>query len=395
MNKGNSNTIMPTLVSVVPDLLNGQGHVYEYHQTVGKAASLIGYKHLVATSPDTIINQLPTNWTACLDSNNLEWQTSTIFKIFKIKDIYDWSTRLAKYLQVKVIPNSGFVVIFLERFVIPHLLAVILTSLLIPRKNLSIWLLYRRDIHNQKNRFFYKCLNNLIKFLLPSKKFQLITDSELLSKSLSRYFEMPVNVVPIPHTEVTLSTDTYTKPDNEILCWWVGSPREEKGLDIMKFFATTVCKSANKICVLAAKSSVIPAVTGGVRVQLIEDILSRSEYLKWLLTCDICLMPYKSFDYRERTSGVFTECVIAGKIPVVMSNTWMASELSKYHLEDLIIDWQVPISDMDKIVGFTKDLYIREKLNCMQREYGEFHSLQGYANKIKMIYSLTSDSFSD
>ena len=50
---------------------------------------------------------------------------------------------------------------------------------------------------------------------------------------------------------------------------------------------------------------------------------------------------------------------------------------------------------MDKIVGFTKDSYIREKLNCMQREYGEFHSLQGYANKIKMIYSLTSDSFSD
>jgi len=385
MNKHDKNTVVPVLVSIVPDLVSGQGHVYDYHQAVGKAANLIGYKHLVATAPDSMVSQLPPNWNACLNSDKLEWEIPTIFKIFKIKSIYDWAIRLAKYLQQEAIPNSEHVVIFLERFVVSHLLAVILTLFLIPRNNLSVWLLYRRDIHNQKNRGFYKILNNLIRFILPSKNFQLITDSELLSKSLSNYFDMPVNVVPIPHTEI-ISSDTFTKPNNEILCWWVGSPRQEKGLDIIKFFASSICKSASQISLLVAKSSKISAVPGGVKVKLLEDILTRSEYLKWLLICDICLMPYNSFDYRERTSGIFVECIIAGKIPVVISNTWMASELSKYKLEELIIEWKVPSIDMEKIIEFTKDSYIKEKLNHMRKEYKEFHSLQGYANKIQMIF---------
>jgi len=222
--------------------------------------------------------------------------------------------------------------------------------------------------------------------MLPSKNFQLITDSEVLSKSLSNYFDMPVNIVPIPHTEIIYSSDTFTKQNNEILCWWVGLPREEKGLDIIKSFASSVCKSADQICLLVAESSQILTVPGGVKVKSLQDCLTRTEYLKWLVTCDICLLPYNSFDYRERTSGIFTECVIAGKMPIVTSNTWMASELSKYKLEELIIKWEHPNIVMEKIIELTKDSHIKEKLNHMQKEYKEFHSLQEYANKLNMIF---------
>jgi len=367
MNKNNESNLTPILVSVVPDLVGGQGHVIDYHQAVGKAAKLIGYKHLVATAPDEMISHLPANWNACLNSNKLEWETSTIFKIFKIKSIYDWAIRLAKYLRQEVMPNSEYGVVFLERFVLSHLLAVILTLFFIPRNNLSVLLLYRRDIHNQKNRFAYKFLNNLIRSMLPAKNFRLITDSELLSKSLSNYFYMPVDIVPIPHTEIVCEEDIFTKQSNEILCWWVGSPREEKGLDIIKSFASAASENADQIC------------------KTLQDCLTRTEYLKWLVACDVCLMPYNSFDYRERTSGIFAECVIAGKIPVVSSNTWMAFELSKYKLEELIIEWSNPNTTMEQIIGFTKDIGIKEKLNDMQKEYKEFHNLQGYANQINRI----------
>ncbi|ELS33058.1 MULTISPECIES: glycosyltransferase [Pseudanabaena] len=385
MNKNNENNLTPILISVVPDLVGGQGHVIDYHQAVGKAAKLIGYKHLVATAPDEMISHLPDNWNTCLNSDKLEWETYTIFKIFKIKSIYDWAIRLAKYLRQEAMPNSEYGVIFLERFVLSHLLAVILTLFFIPRNNLSVLLLYRRDIHNQKNRFAYKFLNNLIRSMLPTKNFRLITDSELLSKSLSNYFDMPVDIVPIPHTEIVCEEDIFTKQSKEILCWWVGSPREEKGLDIIKSFASSACENADQICLLVAESSRISTVLGGVNVKTLQDCLTRTEYLKWLVACDVCLMPYNSFDYRERTSGIFAECVIAGKIPVVSSNTWMAFELAKYKLEELIIEWSNPNTTMEQIIGFTKDIDIKAKLNHMQKEYKEFHSLQGYANQINII----------
>ena len=386
MNNDHENNGVPVLVSIVPDLVEGTGHVYDYHQSVGKAANLIGYKHLVATAPDAIVKTLPTNWNACLNSDKLEWEIPTILKVFRVKSIYDWAICLTTYLRQDTISNSDHVVLFLERFVVSHLLAIILTLILIPRNNLSVWLLYRRDVHNQKNRSIYKILNILIKSILPAKKFQLITDSELLSKSLCNYFDMSVNVLPIPHTEIIDNNDNLSKPTNKIICWWVGSPREEKGLNIIKSLASEVCKSANQIHLLMAKSSRIGAVSGGVTIELIQDTLTRLEYLQWLSNCDICLMPYNTFDYRERTSGVFVECVIAGKIPLVTSNTWMASELSKYKLEELIINWEYPNIVMEKIIKYNQDSHIREKLELMQRQYKSLHSLQGYANKMQMIF---------
>ena len=386
MNKNNENNLTTILISVVPDLVGGQGHVIDYHQAVGKAAKLIGYKHLVATAPDEMISHLPDNWNTCLDSDKLEWETSTIFKIFKIKSIYDWAIRLAKYLRQEAMPNSEYGVIFLERFVISHLLSVILTLFLVPRNNLSVLLLYRRDIHNQKNRFAYKFLNNIIRSILPAKNFRLITDSELLSKSLSNYFDMPVDIVPIPHTEIVCEEDVFIKQSKEILCWWVGSPREEKGLDIIKSFASSACENADQICLLVAESSRISTALGGVNVKILQDCLARTEYLKWLVACDVCLMPYNSFDYRERTSGIFTECVIAGKIPLVTNNTWMASELSKHNLEDLVIDWGNPSIVMEKILGFSNNLDIKIRLTQMQEYYQDFHCLQGYANNLKGLF---------
>ena len=384
MTQINNSQSVPIIVSIIPDLLGGQGHVYDYHQAVGKAANLIGCKHLAAIPPDTIIKNFPPNWNTCLSSDNLEWETATIFKIFQVKSIYDWAVKLAKYLRQEVLPNSDNVVIFLERFIISHLLAIILTLWLIPTNNLSVWLLYRRDTHNQKNRIIYKILNNIIKVMLPNNRFKIITDSQLLSKSLSQYFAEPVYVMPIPHTEM-IYNDNFPKENNDILCWWVGSPREEKGLSMIKSLASYISKNEHKICLLAAQSSQIKTISGGLQIQLIQDNLTRIEYLKWLATCDICLLPYNSIDYKERTSGIFVECVIAGKIPLVTDNTWMAKELCKYQLEELIIDWKQPGMVIDKILKIAQNSEIKLKLNRMQNEYKKFHSLQGYAEEINKI----------
>jgi hypothetical protein len=374
----------PVLVSIIPDLVGGKGHVYSYHQAVGKAAGLIDWKHLAAVAPDTLVKDLPSNWNSCLSSDNLEWEIPTLLKLFKIKSIYIWARALAQYLRQEVTPSSGSIVIFLERFIISQLLATTLALLLIPKDNLSVWLLYRRDTHNQKNRIAYKILNNMIKKILPPGRLQILTDSELLSKSLSDYFCEPVTVMPIPHTEVTCY-DTFPKPTNEILCWWAGPPRVEKGLDVIQLLMSSACEGANQLRVIAAESSELVAVLGGVKVQLIKDNLTRLEYLQWLATCDVCLLPYNSYEYRERTSSIFAECVIAGKIPLVTRNTWMAGELSKYDLTELILDWHNSAGVIQKILKLAEDCTVKAKINRMQQDYLNFHSVQTYANKMKEL----------
>ena len=125
---------------------------------------------------------------------------------------------------------------------------------------------------------------------------------------------------------------------------------------------------------------------GGVKVQLINDNLTRIEYCEWLGSCDLILLPYDRQAYSERTSGIFTECTIAGKIPIVTPNTWMANELSKYGLEKLAFEWQKPEIVVGNILEIAKDVAIKAKIDKMRRQYNQFHSIDQYVSKMKELF---------
>ena len=77
--------------------------------------------------------------------------------------------------------------------------------------------------------------------------------------------------------------------------------------------------------------------------------MTREEYYSWLHLSQVILLPYDSFEYGSRTSGIFTECIVSGKIPLVTNNTWMSHECLKYNLTELIIDWHNPKYVFDNI----------------------------------------------
>jgi hypothetical protein len=384
MNQRNVSQDIPILISIIPNLLGGEGHIIPYHNSVTKAADILGWKHIAAVAPDPKITDLPPNWDTCLSSKNLEATTNPIFRIFKFKDIYDLGDTIAQFLQ-QVVPYSNYPIVFIERFIHVQLLALLIALYIIPRQNLSVWLLYRRDTHQDKTRWLYKLLNKAVKQILEPGKFHLLTDSEILSKSLSNYFNETVTVMPIPHTEV-IDTEAIPKQSNEIVCWWAGAPRLEKGWDAMKSFVTSVSEEANKICVVAAENSQLLPVPGGVKVKLISNKLTQLEYVKWLATCDIVLLPYDATAYSERTSGIFTECIMAGKIPVVSEGTWMAKELYKYGIEELIINWEKPEIVANKILKISKSLTVKNKVMKIYENYHSFHNVETYSREMNKIF---------
>jgi hypothetical protein len=399
----NRECLKPTLVSIIPNLEGGQGHIIPYHIAVDKVTQILDWKHQVAYSPDSQLTDLPVDWIGCLDGAKLEKKTHGFSKFIKPFEVISFAKTIYQFLSNQVLPNSTNTIIFLERFIHLQLFGLWLAISFLPTENLYIWILYRRDIHNEKTRFIYKILNKLIKYKVKPQNFQLLSDSELLAQSLGYYFGETLKVMPIPHTEFKSKPPSFSLlkslnhqqnyPDNNnnnnyILCWWAGPPREEKGWSIIKNIVNCQCSQANKFCLVAAKNSQLQSKQGGIKVHLIPNNLTRLDYEKWLSKSDIILLPYDAKAYQEKTSGIFTEAIIAGTIPLVTKKSWMANELLKYNLHELIIDWNKPeniFENIEKILD-KSCLQIINKFQIMQQEYRCFHSLENYAQKFYKLF---------
>jgi hypothetical protein len=282
-------------------------------------------------------------------------------------------------------------IIFLERFIHLQLFALAIAVWLVPSDHLSVWLLYRRDTHTERTRALYKWLNRAIACRVTPDRLKILTDSELLGQSLAIYFDRPVAVMPIPHTELYPPPEAGSSPA-PIRCWWAGSPRPEKGWERIQQLAHTPHERADRLCLVAAQSAQISAIAGGIAIEAIADTLSREDYLAWLSSSDFLLLPYDADAYRERTSGIFTECIIAGKIPLVAPQTWMAGELARYGLADLAIDWQEPQGVIEDILRLFDKFPYQSQLDAMQSDYQQRHNADRFAECLQHLYSPKNSS---
>lgn len=163
-----------------------------------------------------------------------------------------------------------------------------------------------------------------------------------------------------------------------------GFSTEEKGWSVVKNLAQGTW-TETPVELVAAEASQLVGTTNGVKVRLIGDRLSREEYAAWLNRAQVILLPYDPVAYQERTSGIFTEAIIAGRIPVVSAGTWMAAELNHYDLAALVLDWQNPLSVWRSVGEIVNNAEIRQKLMLMRQAYCQFHCLENYAQVLQSL----------
>lgn len=383
-------TNQPIFVSLIPNLLGGKGHVYAYHCAVREALVHLEWTHWAAVAPDATLKDLPEGWTPALDCPNLEAIANPVAKALNWWGIYRWAQQVANYLQ-RVVAYNRPVIVLLERFIPSQLIGLWLALARIPTDQVAVWLLYRRDIHRLKIRWLYKLLNQLIAQQLLPDRLQLLADSELQAKSMGSYFHMPVTVMPIPHTTIdsaqagVSAQARTTTSTSDITCWWVGEPRPEKGLATIRRLVTLTEPIAEQFCLIHAASADITPTPNGMKVKAIADNLSRKDYNAWLMASDVILLPYDCNAYQERTSGVFVEGVIAGKLPIVTQNTWMAHELARYGLSELAVVWE-QAGILQYIADRLHDLTVADRLKHMQQAYLHFHTPATYAKTLLTLY---------
>jgi hypothetical protein len=210
--------------------------------------------------------------------------------------------------------------------------------------------------------------------LLRSKaRLFLFTDSEIIQKAIPSY------LLPIPHTELpgcfSIKTDVYLL--------WPGAPRLSKGLNEIQHLASQLTQE-HQIEVTLAETT--PIAFTSPHIRKIPHPLPRLDYLSELHRCTGVLLPYNPAIYRGGTSGIFVEAVIAGKVPFVKEGTWMAYELRKFNLHELILDWES--SDLpSKIAQLLKSDQLLSKLSLMMDNYRSFHSQDRFASILQETLS--------
>ncbi len=80
--------------------------------------------------------------------------------------------------------------------------------------------------------------------------------------------------MPIPHTDISCP-EKGAKIETEIFCWWPGSPRLEKGWDILKLITQDAVKGGEKVCLIATENAALIPHPEGIQIKSTKNNLTR------------------------------------------------------------------------------------------------------------------------
>lgn len=380
----------PRIVSMLFCLENEQGHIYSYNQWVGEAARLLGWEHVAALRAAANVANVPDGWDLCLGTRESYFRFRPLVKIEKMLKLV---RSLAAYFRVQA-EQSKPVIYFLEWFDPVHLIAFCVALLLTRRQDKrNVWILYRFEFPKTFITRLYRFLHALVRWRVGHRQLVLFSETDLVAESLAATFGQHVYVLPLPTISPSEPARLYAwssarERAGKVVCWWPGQPVEAKGLSTVDRLIRQAGPEAEHICIVADQRAGFAPVAGGCQLILLPPGMPRVDYLGWLYTMDLALLPYDPQAYATRTSGVFADAITAGKPTAVTDGTWMAHELRKYGLDELILDWTSPhlIGDLLRLPANPD---VRQKIERIRSDYASFHSIAGYADTIMKVYDLT------
>lgn len=169
--------------------------------------------------------------------------------------------------------------------------------------------------------------------------FLLYADSEALAREYSDLSLLPVEVVPIPHTN---PGSISFHADNVPCIIYTGIGRATRGFPLLPMVVADFRQPAEAGQIrfefqanLDSQWDVLVSARKALEnlpVTVLDGQLSPDQYYALLQRGDIMLLPYWGEYYRVQTSGVLSEAISMAKIPVVPKGTWLAEMVEEYQV---------------------------------------------------------------
>ncbi len=352
------------IVSLMPYTMYDYGHYMAYNLALKAAVESRGWEFSAAVPRSCTIQPLPSGFQPILsdryftdEQGRVIWQSKWAKLCSLFKNIPPYCRLLRTLSKESVVVMESF---YFAEFV-ALFLAILWTRPSATFCFVHRYLPYQMPFKGHLYKWLYK--------LVPGR-FVTMTDSEIIQKELQTFFQRPVQLLPIPHTENSARNAPSARDE---FLWWPGAdPRLGKGLDVIQ---RVVEQNSGKLVVSRLAKSYIFSEKTKMDLEFVPPYLSREEYWSLLKKARFVLLPHDPGVYAGSTSGIFVEAIVSGARPLVRDGTWMAHELQRFGLAELISDFQL---------GFDKIEVNEEKLAVMRKAYEEFHSVESYAHALEL-----------
>ncbi len=338
-----------TFTALIPQLYNEHGHVLPYNLAAEEAVALNGWKYN-ALVPKNCPLTLPPHWKRVLRPYQ---HTDSKGLFLRPKEGHFFSNLLPFLRKI-----HGDIV-FIESFTKSDLTALA-WAIAFSRPSYDLWILHRTS--PKYGRFLFRLMEKRLQGKLVH-----LTDSDLLQQQWTRYLKRPVSVLPIPHTpkeEVFLPKENFF--------WWPGGdPTRYKGLKIIQRLVRW-----SKGLLYVSENARCHLPKGSMETAFLPAFLPEETYWSLMRRARFVLLPNDPRAYAASTSGIFTEAICAGAVPLVTRNTWMAHELKKFGLHSLISDFGP---------DFASITYSASDLEKMQSHWRRFHCIPHFAATLRQL----------
>ena len=373
-----------------------------YQISMSKAVLANGWDFIPIISPDPVVSSFPLSWVnpIFVEHGILDQPGTVIMEnIHKLNLIIFLQSiiKLRKDLlfTFNKILNSNSI-IFFESFNPFQLFSLLLAIHSCKyKKNITLWLLFRGGPNwgggNYKLiaygfSYSFKLLLFIFRLFNRNIKITYFTDSEILVTELTIFYKNNVKILPIPHTELPEESLTPSKTtDGLIKVWWPGTPRVDKGSEVIKNFIENIAPDQCNIMLIASKNNLIDFRLSKIKVEVLENNIPNSKYQNLFYEADIIILPYDKGIYNESTSGIFTEAIFASKLTMVTDGTWMSSEYKRYGIYELSFIWD-ELDIHGKINELMRNKKLLKKIKMMSKSYRDFHSVPSFAQHINQYY---------
>jgi glycosyltransferase involved in cell wall biosynthesis len=210
-------------------------------------------------------------------------------------------------------------------------------------------LLFRRDtdeplVINAKGMGLKRSLQAFYDSQLWPNKIRFYTDTEDLVRKHNALSPVQLSQVPISFRQEKLVDQSSQDVKDFIHIVYLGDARSEKGyqhlpnlidalwptylqLNKVKFtIQSNYNVQGGEVEILAAKLALSQYPEN--KIKLIDHPISPDDYYQLLASADIVVLPYNPQNY-QRTSGVLTEALAAGKPVVVPDGSWLAQQVDE------------------------------------------------------------------
>ncbi len=236
----------------------------------------------------------------------------------------------------------------------------------------------------QDSRFFpeyKKILQTLITHPLGTR-IKLYADTNLAIETLQNHFELQLGYWPMFTITKFGEKETLHQNKNSLVAVYAGNVQANKGFDlIVDWLAKTNLEREN--IVFRCRSLVsyyqkihldwVKSISLNPQVELIEGTLTDQEYIDLIESADFILIPYKSYAFKGRTSGIFVDALERCKPVVVASDTWMGDITRRFENGVVFKD-----GDVESFA---------EKINSLVENFAQY---QEKANTAKQIWNATN-----